>query len=123
MWTDLQSIQTIELTFKITTVRPLLWVYIGKFNVVCDLVSIVPRIQHSLPGIVVNLCSVGVVVGEGHSGNHLSVCVCVKSIFQIGVPLVVAVDSIEDTAHDETVPVVISPKPSPPGGLPLHAEV
>lgn len=85
--------------------------------------SIVPRIQNTLFGIVVNLCGVGVVVGEGHSGNHLSVCVCVEGVFQVGVFSVVAVNSIQDAAHDEAVSVVISPEPSSPGGLPLHAEV
>lgn len=109
MWTDLQSIQTIELTFKNNYGQPLLRVYISKLNVICDLVSIVPCVQHTLFGIVVNLRGVGVVVGEGHSGNHLSVCVRVEGVFQVGVLLVVAVNSVKDAAHDEAVPVVVSP--------------
>lgn len=85
--------------------------------------SVVPRVQNTLSGIVVNLRGVGVVVGEGHSGNHLSVCMRVEGVLQVGVPLIVAVNSVQDAAHDETVPVVVSPEPGPPGGLPLHAEV
>lgn len=85
--------------------------------------SIVPSIQNTLFGIVVNLCGVGVVVGEGHSGNHLSVGVRVKGVFQVGVPLVVAVNSVQDAAHDEAVPVVVSLEPGSPGSLTLHAEV
>lgn len=123
MWTDLQSFQTIALPFKITTVIPLLRVYIGKLNVVCDLVSIVPRIQYTLFWIVIKLCGVGVVVGEWHSGNHLSICVCVKGIFQVGVPFVVAVNSVQNSAHNEAVPIVVSPEPGSPGGLPLRTEV
>lgn len=123
MWTDLQSIQTRELTLNITTVKPLLRVYICKLNVVCDLVSIVPCIQNTLFRIVVNLRGVGVVVGEGHSGNHLSVCMSVKGVFQVGVFLVVAVYSVQDAAHNEAVPIAISPEPRSPGGLPLQAEV
>lgn len=85
--------------------------------------SIVPRIQNTLFGIVINLRGVGVVVGEGHSGNHLSVRVRVEGIFQVGVPLVVAVNSVQDTAHNEAVSIVVSLEPGSPGGLPLHAEV
>lgn len=85
--------------------------------------SIVPRVQNTLFGIVVNLRGVSVVVGEGHPGDHLSVCVGVKGVFQVGVLLVVAVNSVQDAAHDEAVPVVVPPEPGPPGGLALHAEV
>lgn len=85
--------------------------------------SIVPRIQNTLFGIVVNLCGIGVVVGERHSGNHLSVCVCVEGVLQVGVSLAVAVNSIQDAAYDEAVSIAISPEAGSPGGLPLHAEV
>lgn len=122
-WTDLQSIQTIELAFKITTLKPSLRVNISKLNVVCDLVSIVPRIQYALFGIVVNLRGVGVVVDEGHSGNHLSVCVRVEGVFQVGFSSVFAVNSIKDATYNEAVPIAVSPEPSSPGGLPLHAEI
>lgn len=85
--------------------------------------SVVPCIQNPLFGIVVNLCGVGVVVGERHSRNHLSVGVCVEGVFQVGVPLVVAVNSVQDAAHNEAVSIVVSLEPGSPGGLPLHAEV
>lgn len=117
MWTDLQSIQTRDCP------QHLLRVYVCKLDVVRDLVSVVPRIQHTLFRIVVNLRGVGVVVGEGHSGNHLSVGMRVEGVFQVGVFLVVAVDGVQDAAHHEAVPVAVPPEPSPPGGLPLHAEV
>lgn len=104
-------------------VKPFLRVYVGKLDVVCDLMSIVPSVQNTLFGIVVNLCSVGVVVGEGHPGNHLSVGVCVEGVLQVGVLLVVAVNSVQDAAHNEAVPVVVPPQPGSPGGLTLHAEV
>lgn len=122
MWTDLQSIQIKKLTLK-GTFMPLLRVYISKFNVVSDLMSIIPSIQNTLLGIVVNLCGVGVVVNEGHPGNHLSIRVCVESIFQVGLPLVIAVNSIQDATNNEAVAKVISSKPRPPSCLPLHAEV
>ena len=85
--------------------------------------SIVPCIQQALFGIVVNLRGVGVVVYEGHSGNHLSVCVRVEGVLQVCLSSVVAVNSVEDAAHNEAVAIAVSPEPSPPGGLPLHAEV
>lgn len=85
--------------------------------------SIVPCVQNTLLRIVVNLCGVGVVVDEGHSGNHLSVCVRVEGIFQVGVSLVIAVNSVQDATHNEAVPEVVSLEPRSPSGLPLHAEV
>lgn len=56
--------------------------------------SIVPCIQKTLLGVVVNLCDVGIVVGEGHSGNRLSVGVCVEGIRQVCISSVIAVNSI-----------------------------
>lgn len=85
--------------------------------------SIVPSVQNALFGIVVNLCGVGVVVGEGHPWNHLSVGVRVEGVLQVGVFLVVAVNSVQDAAHNEAVPIVVPPQPGSPGGLALHAEV
>ena len=71
--------------------------------------SIVPGIQHSLLRVVVDLCGVRVVVGERHSGNHLSVCVRVEGIRQVSVLAVVAVDGVQNAAHDEAVPVSVPP--------------
>lgn len=85
--------------------------------------SIVPSVQNALLRIVVNLCGVGVVVGEGHPRNHLSVGVRVKGVLQVGVFLVVAVNSVQDTTHNKAVPIVVPPQPGSPGGLTLHAEV
>lgn len=85
--------------------------------------SIVPCVQKALLGIVVNLCGVGVVIGEGHPRNHLSVGVRVEGVLQVGVFLVVAVNSVQYTAHNKAVPIVVSPQPGSPGGLALHAEV
>lgn len=85
--------------------------------------SIVPRIQNTFLRVVVDLCGVRVVVNEGHSGNHLSVCVRVEGVFQVGIPFVVAVHGVQDATNNETIPKIVPPKPSPPGGFPLHAEV
>lgn len=85
--------------------------------------SVVPRVQHPLFWIVINLCGVGVVVGERHSGNHLSIGVCIEGIFQFGVLLIIAVHSIQDAAHDEAISITVPLEPGPPGGLRLRAEV
>lgn len=71
--------------------------------------SIVPCVQYTLFGVIVNLGCVGVIVGEGHSGNHLGVGVRVKGVFQVGLLSVVAVNSVQYAAYNEAVPVVASP--------------
>lgn len=116
VWTDLQSIQK-------RGIKGLLRIDISKLNVVCDLVPIVPSIQNTFLRVIVDLCGVRVVVDEGHSGSHLSVCVRIEGILQVGVPFVVAVHSIQDATHDKAIPKIVPPKPGPPGGLALHAEV
>ena len=101
----------------------LLGVYIGKNDVVGDLVAVVPGIQHSLFGVVIDLRGVRIVVGERQSGNHLCVGVRVEGVCQVGVALLKAVGGIEHTADDEAVTIVVATQARPPGALAADAQV
>jgi len=98
-------------------------VSVGKDDVVGDLVPIVPGVEQAVLGIIVYLRGVGVLVLEEQPGDDLRVGVCVKGVGDVGVPLVVAVDRIQDPADDKAVPVEVLPQPCPPRRLLLGAEV
>lgn len=48
---------------------------------------------------------------------------CVEGIREIGILAVVAIDGVQNAAHNEAVPVSVPPESGSPRGLPLHAEV
>lgn len=120
VWTDLQSTEGIQTR---TTLEQTLRVDVGQLDVVRDLMSVVPGVQKPLFGVVVYLGGVGIVVDERHSGNHLRAGVRVEGVLQVGVPSIIAVDGVQDAAHDEAVSKVVPPQPGSPRGLLLHAEV
>lgn len=88
-----------------------------------DLVAIVPGIEEAVLRVVVYLGGVGILVLKQQPGNNLRVGVGVKSIGDVGVPLVIAVHGIQHPTDDEAVAIEIPPEPSAPGGLLLCAQV
>ncbi len=103
------------------TCSGLQWVYICKLNIISDLISIIPGIQHPLFGVVIDLSDVSIVVDERQVRDHLSVSVGVKGVGQICVLLIVAICRIKNAAYDEAIAVAIASKPGPPRGFTLHA--
>lgn len=79
--------------------------------------AIVPRIKHTFLRVVVDLCGVGVVVYKRETGNHLSVCVRVERVGNIGMRALETVNGVQNAADDEAVTIVVPPQARPPALL------
>lgn len=99
------------------------WVSVGKDDMVGDLMPIVPGIEQAILRVIVYLRGVGILILKEQPGDDLCVGMCVKGIGDVGIPLVVAVNCIQDPADDKAVPVEVLPQPRPPRCLLLGAEV
>lgn len=98
-------------------------VSVGKDDMVGDLVAIVPGIEEAVLGVVVYLGGVGILILKQQPRDNLCVGVRVKGIRDVGIPLVIAVHSIQYPADDKAVAIEIPPEPSAPRGLLLRAQV
>lgn len=85
--------------------------------------AIVPGIQNLLLGVVVNLCSEGVLIDEGQAWDGITVGVGVISIVHLTFLLVVHIDGIQDATDDEAVPVRVPLETCPPGGFLFQGQV
>lgn len=88
-----------------------------------DLVAIVPGIEQAVLGVVVYLGCIGILILKQQPGDDLCVGVGVEGVGDVGVPLVVAVHSVQHPADDEAVAIEIPPEPRAPCGLFLCAQV
>lgn len=98
-------------------------VSVGKDDMVGDLVAIVPGVEQAVLGVIVYLRGVGILILKEQPRDDLRVGVRIKGVGDVGIPLVVAVDRIQDPTDDKAIPVEVLAQPRPPCGLLLGAEI
>lgn len=109
--------------FRMSCFPCLKWVNICEYNIISDLVAIVPGVQCPFFGVIVNLSNVSGVIAKRESGGHLCVGMCIKGIAQVVLLLIsMVVSSIQNTTHDKTVAIALTPQPCPPRGFSLHGQ-
>ncbi len=85
--------------------------------------AIVPGIEYLFFGIVVHLGHKSVLISERQTWSGLRVRVRIVGVRNLALFLVVDVNGVQHSTHDEAVSVRVALQPSPPCRLLLHGQV